>query len=156
MSEYHATINWARKGDDFLDNKYSRIHDWQFDGGQTIRASASAQLVPEPWADGNLIDPEEAFVASIASCHMLFFLSLAAHRGWQVEEYQDRASGLLADRGDGKLAMTEVRLQPAVRFSPDTRPEAQQIEALHHAAHERCFIANSVQTRITVDSGRIK
>jgi organic hydroperoxide reductase OsmC/OhrA len=153
MSEYHATISWSHKGDGFLDNKYSRIHDWRFDGGQTIRASASPHIVPEPWADGDLVDPEEAFVASIASCHMLFFLSLAAHRGWQVEEYQDTASGLLADRGDGKLAMTEVRLQPSIRFSPDSSPEPTQIEALHHAAHERCFIANSVHTRITIDSG---
>lgn len=153
MSEYHATIRWSRDGQDFLGNKYSRLHEWRFDGRQVFNASASPHIVPPPWADGDRVDPEEAFVASLSSCHMLFFLALAARKGVLVEEYTDSATGLLADRGDGRLAMTEVVLRPRIHFGDGQKPEPQQIEALHHAAHEHCFIANSVHTKITVDFG---
>lgn len=153
MSEYHATVKWSRNGQDFLGNKYSRLHEWQFDGKQVVNASASPHIVPPPWADGDRIDPEEAFVASLSSCHMLFFLALAAKQGLSIEEYSDSATGLLTDRGDGKLAMAEVVLKPRIRFTGEATPEPAQIEALHHAAHEHCFIANSVHTKVTVDSG---
>ncbi len=151
MSQYEATISWQRNGQSFADNSYSRGHEWTFDGGLTVPASASPGVVPLPMSVAENIDPEEAFVASISSCHMLFFLSLAARRGIVVDEYIDEAIGLMEKRADGKTAMTRVVLRPRAMYSGDVGPDPKQLDKLHHRAHELCFIANSVLTEIVVE-----
>ena len=148
MSEYVAVITWTRNGAVFTDNKYSRGHRWSFDGGIEVPASASPHVVPLPLSVAAAVDPEEAFVAALASCHMLWFLSIAAKRGFVVETYRDEAVGVMAKNSDGRLAMTQVTLHPAVRFSAKMRPTAAQHQAMHHEAHEQCFIANSVTTDV--------
>ncbi len=148
MNEYTAVITWQRQGAAFVDNRYSREHRWSFDGGLEVPASASPHLVPAPFSVAAAVDPEEAFVASLASCHMLWFLYLAAQQGFLVERYLDRAVGVLAKNAEGKLAMTEVRLQPAVTFAGERSPTPAEHESLHQAAHEECFIANSVKTAV--------
>ncbi|RCU50844.1 MULTISPECIES: OsmC family protein [Corallincola] len=154
MSEYSATISWQKRPEEtFIDNRYSRAHEWQFDGGVTVPASSSPHVVPLPYSVEANVDPEEAFIAALSSCHMLFFLSLAAKKRWLVTSYIDHAIGVMATNSDGKIAMTEVTLQPAVRFA-DKQPPAEQLEALHHQAHELCFIANSVKTKITIAATR--
>ena len=148
MSEYEATVVWNRNDADFLDNRYSRQHVWRFDGGTEVVASASPQVVPLPMSCENAVDPEEAFVASLSSCHMLWFLSLAARRGFVVDAYQDHSIGVMAKNGDGKLAITEVTLRPIVVFAGDNRPGPDDVASLHDQAHESCFIANSVRTTV--------
>jgi organic hydroperoxide reductase OsmC/OhrA len=148
MSEYHATIHWQRRNADFAANRYSRAHTWQFDGGAAVPASSSPHVVPLPWSDAAGVDPEEAFVASLSSCHMLWFLSLAAQAGWVVDDYRDDALGVMARNAQGKLAMTLVTLRPTVAFSGARQPDAAEIERLHHRAHDECFIANSVKTEV--------
>lgn len=150
MSEHRAFLEWQCGGGDFLARRYSRAHVWRFDGGAVVRASSSPHVVPLPMSDAAAVDPEEAFVASLASCHMLWFLDIAARDGQRVESYTDDAVGVMAKNAEGRLAMTEVRLRPRVVFAePAPAPEA--IDALHHAAHEACFLAASVRTRIVVE-----
>ncbi len=151
MSQYEATISWRRGQQSFLDDEYSRGHEWIFDGGLTIPASASPDIVPLPNSIAENVDPEEAFVASLSSCHMLFFLSLAARRGIIVDQYTDAATGIMSKRPDGKTAMTQVTLHPNATYSGDVIPESDLLESLHHRAHEMCFIANSVLTEIIVE-----
>lgn len=151
MSAYVARVEWRRGGQDFLDDKYSRAHEWGFDGGATVPASASPHIVPLPCSVAENVDPEEAFVASLSSCHMLFFLSLAARRGIVVDEYVDEAEGYLEKAADGKLTMTRVILRPRATYAGDDAPDARTIEALHHRSHELCFIANSVKTEILTE-----
>ena len=148
MSEYTAVITWARGGATFTDNKYSRGHRWSFDGGIEVAASASPHVVPLPLSVAAAVDPEEAFVAALASCHMLWFLSIAAKRGFVVESYRDEAAGVMSKNAAGKLAMTKVTLHPAVAFAGKLRPSPAQHQAMHHEAHEQCFIANSVTTDV--------
>jgi organic hydroperoxide reductase OsmC/OhrA len=148
MSQYQAEVIWERGAQDFASGRYSRAHRWHFDGGAEVPASSSPHIVKLPWSDASAVDPEEAFVASLASCHMLFFLSFAAAGGWVVERYRDAAFGTLARDAAGKLAMTEVVLRPTVTFSGERRPAAAEIEALHHRSHDECFIANSVKTMV--------
>ena len=147
MSTYTATISWQRNGEVFTDNRYSRRHEWRFDGGVTLAASSSPAVVPR-YSDASAVDPEEAFVASLSSCHMLTFLMLAAAKKFIVDSYVDEALGTLAKNNRGKLAMTEVVLRPRVIFSGDYRPSIEALEELHHRAHEECFIANSVITDV--------
>jgi organic hydroperoxide reductase OsmC/OhrA len=147
MSHYSAQITWQRQGAVFTDNKYSRRHLWVFDGGIQVPASASPHVVPPPFSAAEAVDPEEAFVASLASCHMLWFLSIAAERGFVVDTYRDEAAGIMATNAEGKLAMTEVSLRPRVTFS-GKRPSAAEHDAMHHEAHQQCFIANSVKTEV--------
>jgi organic hydroperoxide reductase OsmC/OhrA len=151
MSQYEATISWQRGEQSFLDDAYSRGHEWTFDGGLTVPASASPDIVPLPKSVAENVDPEEAFVASLSSCHMLFFLSLAARKGITVDQYIDAATGIMEKRVDGKTAMTRVTLRPEAAYSGDVIPDLEQLEALHHRAHEMCFIANSVLTKIVVE-----
>lgn len=151
MSEYYATVDWQRAGQDFLGRRYSRGHDWLFDGGVTVPASSSPHIVPVPMSVEANVDPEEAFVASLASCHMLFFLDFASRAGFVVDRYVDQAVGTLARDEQGRLAMTEVVLKPRVIFSGDTQPDAEQLDHLHHQSHDACFIANSVRTEIRVE-----
>jgi organic hydroperoxide reductase OsmC/OhrA len=153
MGEYTARLEWQRNGAAFTDNRFSRAHRWRFDGGADVPASASPLVVPAPLSDPAGVDPEEAFVAAIASCHMLWFLSLAARQGFLVDHYRDHAVGILEKNDDGKQAITQVSLRPDIGFSGDKRPSPEELEALHHKAHENCFIANSVRTAISVESG---
>jgi len=148
MAEYGATVVWRRDGAAFTDGRYNRGHRWQFDGGVEVLASASPHVVPAPMSVEAAVDPEEAFVAALASCHMLWFLSLAAKAGYVVESYSDEAIGVMGQIAEGKLAMTEVTLRPAVVFASEHGPTPEQLQQLHHRAHEQCFIANSVKTTI--------
>ncbi len=148
MSQYKAVIVWQRDGQPFTDRRYRRVHEWRFDGGAVVAASSSPQVVALPMSDASAVDPEEAFVASLASCHMLWFLDIACRAGWVVDEYQDDASGLLAINEQGRLAMTLVTLRPRVRFGGGRQPDAVQIRRLHDDAHEACFIAESVRTEL--------
>lgn len=148
MAQHSAEILWQRGEQSFLDNRYSRAHSWRFDGGLEVPASSSPQVVPLPCSDASAVDPEEAFVASLSSCHMLWFLALAAQQGFQVERYRDQALGVMAENAEGRLAMTEVVLRPQVCFGGERQPDAEQLHALHHRAHEACFIANSVKTEV--------
>ena len=148
MSTYFATILWQRNGAAFTDQRYSRAHVMQFDGGAEVAGSSSPHAVPVPYSDAAAVDPEEAFVASLSSCHMLWFLHLAAKAGFVVERYEDRADGVMAKNAEGKLAMTLLTLRPRVDFAGEKRPERADIEALHHKAHEDCFIANSVKSEV--------
>ena len=151
MSTYTATIRWNRTGDgDFTRGQYSRAHQWSFDGGAVIPGSASPHIVPAPWSDAAGVDPEEALVASLSSCHMLFFLDFARRAGFVVEDYVDEADGVLEKRSDGKLAMTRVTLRPRVSWGGDAPDEA-TLADLHHRSHEACFIANSVTTEVKVE-----
>jgi organic hydroperoxide reductase OsmC/OhrA len=151
---YQAVIEWSRDGARFTDNRYSRGHRWRFDGGVEVPASASPQVVPLPMSVAAAVDPEEAFVASLSSCHMLFFLSLAAKRGFVVDAYRDEAVGLMAKDGGGRLAMTRVTLRPEVRYDGEKSPTRAEEDALHHEAHEECFIARSVRTEVACEPVR--
>jgi organic hydroperoxide reductase OsmC/OhrA len=148
---YTATILWKRTESElFIDNKYSRAHIWIFDGGTELAASSSPHVIPLPLSKEAAVDPEEAFVASLSSCHMLWFLSLAASKKFTVELYEDHAEGKLAKNAEGKIAMTEVMLKPKITFSGNILPSPEQLDDLHHQAHEKCYIANSVKTKISV------
>jgi organic hydroperoxide reductase OsmC/OhrA len=148
MPEYSAKISWLRGNASFIDNRYSRAHSWRFDGGIEVPASSSPHVVPVPMSVEAAVDPEEAFIASLASCHMLWFLSLAAAQHFCVDSYVDAAVGVLGKNAAGKVAMTTVTLKPRVEFSGEHRPTPVAFEALHHKAHEKCFIANSVTTDV--------
>ena len=149
MSEYYACVQW-QKGEDenFIDNQYSRAHQWHFDGGLSVPASSSPHIVPLPYSVAANVDPEEAFVASLSSCHMLFFLSIAAKKRYLINEYKDDAIGLMEEDEEGKMAMTKVTLRPYVAFLGERQPSLAQLEKMHHQAHDLCFIANSVKTQI--------
>ena len=149
MSEHSAEIVWERDAaQDFLGNRYSRRHLLRFDGGLAVPGSSAPSSVPLPMSDAAAVDPEEAFVASLASCHMLWFLAIAAKRRFIVDRYVDAARGVMARNEQGKLAMTLVTLRPAVTFSGVHRPSVDELTELHHKAHEECFIANSVKTEV--------
>lgn len=151
MAEYLATVTWKRNGETFSDNRFSRGHLWTFDGGAEVPASASPHVVPSPMSVEANVDPEEAFVAALSSCHMLFFLHLAAGRKFVVDEYVDNAVGIMAKNEEGKMAMTRVTLRPKVSFSGTSTPSSNEIEKLHHRSHELCFIANSVKTKVETE-----
>ncbi|HEV8407295.1 MAG TPA: OsmC family protein [Sphingomicrobium sp.] len=147
-----ATIRWSRTGDgDFTKGQYSRAHEWLLDGGARVAASASPHVVPPPWSDSSGVDPEEAFVASLSSCHMLFFVDFARRAGLVLDEYVDEAEGVLEKRSDGRFAMTRVTLRPSIIWSGEPPVEA-TIADLHHRAHEACFIANSVTTEVIIEA----
>jgi organic hydroperoxide reductase OsmC/OhrA len=143
-----ATVRWRRGEQPFSDGRYSRIHEVVFDG-ITIPGSSSPSVVRPPLSVEAAVDPEEAFTASISSCHMLWFLDIARHAGFVVDSYEDAAEGVLAKDAQGRVAMTKVTLHPAVRFSGE-QPTPERYAALHHEAHELCFIANSVKTEVAI------
>jgi organic hydroperoxide reductase OsmC/OhrA len=151
MSLHLAEILWQRGDQPFVDNRYSRRHLLRFDGGVEVVASSSPHVVPVPLSDPAAVDPEEAFVAALASCHMLWFLSIAARRGFRVERYADAASGLMAADERGRPAITRVTLRPTVAFSGADLPSDEQVVAMHEEAHEACFIANSVRTQVVCE-----
>lgn len=148
MSEHRARIAWSRESADFSYDAYPRAHRWHFEGGVEVPASAA----PDFRGDPERVDPEEAFVAALASCHMLTFLAIAARRRLVVDAYEDSAVGVLEKNEEGRLAITRVRLRPRVRFAEPERVGPELLERMHHQAHEHCFIANSVRTRIDVES----
>jgi organic hydroperoxide reductase OsmC/OhrA len=152
VSEYYAQVNWTRGDDEeYIDNQYSRAHQWIFDGGGTVQASSSPHVVPLPYSVEENVDPEEAFVASLSSCHMLFFLAIAAKRKLVIDEYVDHAVGVMEKDNDSKMSITKVTLRPRVKFSGAKQPSLEQLEKMHHQAHEQCFIANSVKTEVVTE-----
>lgn len=148
MATYTAEVLWLRNDGDFLGNRYSRQHLLRFDGGLEVPGSSSPHVVPVPMSDASALDPEEAFVSSLSSCHMLWFLSMAAKRKFCVDRYFDAATGVMEKNAAGKIAMTVVTLRPDVTFSGERLPTRAELDQLHHEAHEACFIANSVKTEV--------
>ena len=152
MSSHNATIKWRRKAEEaFTDGKYSRGHSWAFDGGAVVPASSSPSVVRIPFSDPAGVDPEEALVASLSSCHMLFFLDFAKRGGFCVESYEDAAEGVTEKGADGRIRMTRVTLKPHIAFGGAKRPSGEEVEGIHHHAHEECFIANSVTCEIRIE-----
>lgn len=147
-AEHDAEVLWQRGEQNFLDNRYSRRHLLRFDGGVEVAGSSSPHVVPVPYSDAAAVDPEEAFVASLSSCHMLWFLAIAGKQGFCVDRYHDEARGRMSANAAGKLFIAEVTLRPAVQFSGTRLPSREQIAQMHHQAHEECFIANSVRTEV--------
>lgn len=151
MHTYVATISWNRGHQKFVDNRYSRGHEWRFDGGAQVPASSSPYVVPLPMSVETSVDPEEALVAAASSCHMLFFLSIAAKRGFVVDSYVDSASGVMGKNAEGKIAMTRITLRPEIVFAGEHCPTQQELDAIHHESHEQCYIANSLKAEIVVE-----
>ena len=149
MSEYVATVEWTRGDQPFSDRRYSRAHDWRFDGGAVVRGSSAPSSVPLPMSDPAAVDPEEALVAAVSSCHMLFFLDFAARAGLVVDRYLDEAVAVMGRDDRGKTAITEVTLRPAIDFAGGP-PDAATLDALHHRAHEACYIANSIRAPVRI------
>jgi len=152
MSRHVAEISWRSDGA-FTSGRYSRRHEIGFDGGATVTGSSSPDVVPAPMSDPAGVDPEEALVASAASCHMLWFLDLARRAGLDVAAYRDQAEGEMGRNAAGKTAIVRITWRPDISFAGPA-PDAEAIDRLHHEAHERCFIANSLNSEIVVEPPR--
>ena len=152
MSVHRASVAWALGDGDFAKGRYSRVHTLGFEGGISVPGSASPSVVPAPWSSGEAVDPEAAFTAALSACHMLTFLDLARRAGFSISAYRDEAEGTLARVARGKLAVTRVVLRPEITWTGEKRPSAEELDRLHHEAHELCFIANSVTTEVVVES----
>ena len=150
MQQFEAKLVWERGQQDFAGQRYSRAHEWLFDGGLRVPASSSPLSVPMPMSDPANLDPEEALVAATSSCHMLFFLSIAAQRGFIIDRYSDHAIGELGKNAEGKMAMTRITLRPSIVFAEADSPDRQQRAEMHHLAHEKCYIANSLKADVVV------
>jgi len=150
ISEHKAIIRWKRSSPDFLAGKYSREHTWTFDGGLTVPASPSPSVVPPPYSNPASVDPEEAYVASVSSCHMLWYLMFAFQHGFQVDSYEDEAVGVMTKNEKGVLWISAIRLNPRISYKGEKMPAGADEKQLHHLAHEHCFIANSIKTQVTV------
>ena len=151
--EYQATVVWQRgDSEKFTDNRYHRAHHWNFDGGVTVPASSSPLVVPLPMSSAEAVDPEEAFVASLSSCHMLFFLFHAAKKGYVVERYEDAAVGVMGKNAEGRSAMTKISLRPAITWGDGRAPSAEDLQALHERSHHDCYIANSVTAEVVIEA----
>jgi len=151
MQQFEAQVSWQRGSQAFTDNRYSRAHQWLLDGGLQVPCSSSPLSVPVPMSDPTAIDPEEALVAALSSCHMLFFLSIAARQGFIVDAYCDQAVGIMGSNADGKKAMTLITLRPAITFGGERHPSAADLDAIHHEAHEQCYIANSIKADVVIE-----
>jgi organic hydroperoxide reductase OsmC/OhrA len=151
MAEYKATIKWTRTSPDFLRGRYSREHTWTFEGGVVVPATSSPHVVPTPFSNPKNVDPEQAFVASLSSCHMLTFLFLAQRQGFQIDSYEDEAVGVVTKNESGAMWVSTVTLNPKIAFTGDKLPSPDDEEKLHEAAHKQCFIANSVKTEVNVN-----
>jgi organic hydroperoxide reductase OsmC/OhrA len=151
MHEHKATIRWVRKDPDFLRGRYSREHTWTFDGGLTVPASPAPSVVPAPWSNAANVDPEEAFVASVSSCHMLTFLWLASKEGFTADSYEDEAAGVMSKNERGVPWVSVITLRPRIAWSGEKIPAAADLDRLHHHAHEQCFIANSIKAEVRVE-----
>lgn len=151
MSQYTATVVWTRAPDaPFKDNKYSRAHEWRFDGGAVVKGSSAPSSVRVPLSDPTAVDPEEALVASLSSCHMLFFLSYAASAGFVIDRYEDDAVGDMGKNAKGKTAIVKVTLRPKITWI-GAAPTAEKLHELHHRSHESCYIANSVSAEVVIE-----
>ena len=150
VHHYRADIVWQREGADFPKGRYSRAHVWRFDSGVEVRASSSPLIVPKPWSAEDAVDPEEAFVASLSSCHVLTFLDLARRAGFLIDRYEDAAEGEMVKNADGRYWIATVTLRPRIAFAGNKHPAAAELEHLHHAAHDQCFISSSVKTEVRV------
>ena len=153
MSQHRATISWKCTGTDFIHGKYSREHTWRFDGGVVVPASSSPSVVPAPWSNPANVDPEEAFVAAVSSCHMLTYLYVASKAGFQIDRYDDEAIGAMTKNERGTPWVSSVTLQPKIQYGGSKQPSPAEEVNLHHEAHEQCFIAQSIKTEVTVRSG---
>ena len=151
MSVHTAEIRWERQASTFTDNRYSRKHEWRFDGGAVVPASSSPHVVRVPFSDPACVDPEEAYVAALSSCHMLWFLGIAAGEGYVVDCYIDVAQGLMEKNDEGKDAITRITFKPAIAFAGTKVPTDAELDRLHHQAHASCFLASSVKTVIDVE-----
>lgn len=151
MSVHAATVTWSREGARFTDLRYSRAHRWSFDGGVEVPASSSPDMVRVPMSDASAVDPEEALVAAAAACHMLWFLSTAAAEGWIVDSYTDEAEGRMGTDDRGRQAITRIVLRPRIAFGGDAAPTAEELDALHERAHERCNVANSLRSAVVIE-----
>lgn len=149
MPTHRARIAWRADGE-FASGRYSRRHEWTFDGGAIVAASSSPDVVPAPLSDPAAVDPEEALVASVSSCHMLWFLALAQAAGFDIASYVDEAEGEMGRIGPGRMALTRITLRPEIAFA-GRQPGADELDGLHHEAHERCFIANCLKTDVVVE-----
>jgi organic hydroperoxide reductase OsmC/OhrA len=151
MATYSAEVIWERGDAVFTDNRYSRRHRWRFDGGLEVPGSSSPHSVPLPLSDAAAVDPEEAFIAALSSCHMLWFLTIAGKRKYRIDHYHDRATGVLAKNAGGKWYVSVVTLHPEVQFSGELMPSTEQVEDMHHSAHAECYIANSVSSQVQIE-----
>ncbi len=151
MRAYRAEVRWARRDSErFVDGWYQRGHEWRFDGGATVTASANPDHVPPGTSNPADVDPEEALIAAASSCHMLFFLAFAAKVGFVVDAYADNAVGYLDRDADGRQFMARIELRPDIAFAGERLPTREEIEALHHKAHDACYVANSLRTESSV------
>ncbi len=151
MHQYKAHVQWKRRDERFTDGKYSRAHEWHFDGGTVVPASSSPSVVRQPYSVPENVDPEEAVIAAASSCHMLWFLSIAAKAGFTIDDYQDYAFGESGKAPNGREAFSRIVLRPVIRFSGDPVPTPAQIEDIHRRAHQECFIANSLKADVVVE-----
>ena len=147
MGEYRAAVEWTREA---VEGGYSRAHRWRFDGGADVPASASPQILKPPLSDPAGVDPEEALVASASSCHMLFFLALADKAGFTVRAYRDEAVGVMEKDDRGRVSITRITLRPVIEYD-GRAPSGDELDRLHHQAHEHCYIANSIRAEIEVE-----
>jgi len=152
MSQHTATVEWQRGDAVFTDRHYSRVHTWTFDGGTVVPATAAPSNVRPQYSRPDAVDPEEAFVAALSSCHMLWFLDIAARRGFTVDSYRDEAVGTMGKDTSGRTAITDVLLRPAIVFAGGKQPTREELAEMHDAAHDECFIANSVKSTVRVES----
>ena len=150
MAKHSATVTWRRDGGTFSDGRYSRVHAWTFDGGAIVPASAAPAVVPPPLSDPAAVDPEEAFVAALASCHMLWLLHLAQKAGFVIDRYEDQAEGVLARNAEGRMALVRVTLRPLAAFSGRS-PSRAELDGLHEKAHTECYLANSVKSEVLIE-----
>lgn len=149
MGKHVATVRWESDGN-FLSGTYSRAHILEFDGGASVAGSSSPAMVSIPMSDPAGVDPEEALIAAVAACHMLWFLSIAQAAGLDIVRYRDAASAVMGRNAEGRIAVTRITLRPGILFAGQ-RPDEAQLARLHHEAHESCFIANSLRTEIVIE-----
>jgi len=151
MAQHRAEISWKNAGPNFLKGQYSREHTWRFDGGALVAASSSPAVVPPPHSNPSNVDPEDAYVASLSSCHMLTFLYLAGKQGFEVQSYEDQATGITSRNEHGATWVSKVILHPRITYAGERQPTAEELQHLHHQSHEQCFIANSVKTAVSIE-----
>ncbi|ANP47162.1 OsmC family protein [Candidatus Viadribacter manganicus] len=153
MATYTATVVWARGDQPFTDGQYSRAHEISFDGGTVVPGSSSPHVVKLPLSREDAVDPEEMLVASLSTCHMLFVLDFARRAGFVVDSYIDQAEGVMGKDDRGKIAVTQVKLNPIIEWSGDKQPTPEEVRELHHKSHEACFIANSFRGDVAIAEG---
>ena len=153
MSIHTASLTWERGDEPFSDGKYSRAHTISFDGGVSFVGSSSPHVVRAPMSREDAVDPEEMLVASLAACHMLFFLDFARRAGYVIDAYLDKAEGVMGKDDRGRMAVTQVRLNPHVLWAGEKQPTPEELRELHHKSHEACFIANSFRGDVAIAGG---